>query len=96
MTGTGIGTGGEDVDYESDPEEAMLSLKMRRREASDDEDGGGESGNTEKPLRSIDSDDESEGQGTAAVYEDGEEYVEEEEEELYGKLRLWLRKRLRE
>lgn len=88
MTGTGTGTGGEDVDYESDPEEAMLSLKMRRREASDDEDGGGESGKTEKPLRSIDSDDESEGQGAAAVYEDDEEYVEEEEEEeeLYGEV----------
>ncbi|MCE3050816.1 hypothetical protein HAX54_048242 [Datura stramonium] len=80
------GTGGEDVEYESDPEETKLSLKMRRREASDDEDEGGqgeESGKAENSLRSIDSDNESEGQGAPAVYEedeDEEEYVEEEEE----------------
>lgn len=79
------GTGGEDVEYKSDPEETKLSLKMRRREASDDENEGEESEKAEKPLRNIDSDNESEGQGAPAVYEDDEEYVdeEEEEEELY-------------
>ncbi|KAL0294724.1 UNVERIFIED_CONTAM: hypothetical protein Sradi_6872600 [Sesamum radiatum] len=30
----------EEIEYESDPEEAKLSLKMRRREASDDEQDG--------------------------------------------------------
>ncbi|KAL0425063.1 UNVERIFIED_CONTAM: protein MLN51 [Sesamum radiatum] len=82
----------EEIDYESDPEEAKLTLKMRRREASDDEeDEGGEI--REKPRRTIlDSDGESE--GAPAEYEDeyeeeeedydlGEEYVEEIEEARY-------------
>ncbi|MCD9643564.1 hypothetical protein HAX54_031147 [Datura stramonium] len=68
----------KDVEYESDPEEAKLSLKMRRREASDDEEEEGEK--TEKSHRRVDSDDESEGQGAAAEYE--EDVVEEEEEDL--------------
>ncbi|XP_011080951.1 uncharacterized protein LOC105164085 [Sesamum indicum] len=79
----------DEIEYESDPEEARLILKTRRREASDDEeDEGGEI--TEKPRRTIvDSDGESE--GAPAEYEDeyeeeeehydlGEEYVEEMEE----------------
>ncbi|KAL0380431.1 UNVERIFIED_CONTAM: protein MLN51 [Sesamum angustifolium] len=82
----------EEIDYESDPEEAKLTLKMRRREASDDEeDEGGEI--REKPRRTIlDSDGEPE--GAPAEYEDeyeeeeedydlGEEYVEEIEEARY-------------
>ncbi|KAL0463892.1 UNVERIFIED_CONTAM: protein MLN51 [Sesamum latifolium] len=66
----------EEIEYESDPEEANLTLKMRRRDASDDEeDEGGEI--REKPRRTIlDSDGESE--GAPAEYED--EYEEEEED----------------
>ncbi|KAL0429827.1 UNVERIFIED_CONTAM: protein MLN51 [Sesamum radiatum] len=66
----------EEIEYESDPEEANLTLKMRRREASDDEeDEGGQI--REKPRRTIlDSDGESE--GAPAEYED--EYEEEEED----------------
>lgn len=91
------GVGEEGVDYESDPEEAKLSLKMRRREASDDEEEtGGErekQERREKPPRRIDSDGELEEQGGVAEYdeEEGEEseydeeyeeeYVDEEEEE---------------
>ncbi|XP_042490615.1 protein MLN51 homolog [Macadamia integrifolia] len=76
--------GGEEVDYESDPEEAMLTLAMRRREASDDEEGDGEE--KEKPLRKdlrpgTVSDGESEGEGGAPAYDD-EESEEEEEEEV--------------
>ncbi|CDO98074.1 unnamed protein product [Coffea canephora] len=83
----------EEVEYESDPEETKLSLKMRRREASDDEEEEGgdgedsERGEAFKPRRRIvDSDVESDGQGAAAEYEDEEEeeedYGEEEEDEL--------------
>nr|GLL21167.1 uncharacterized protein LOC109189286 [Ipomoea trifida] len=90
------GVGEEGVDYESDPEEAKLSLKMRRREASDDEEEtGGErekQERREKPPRRIDSDGELEEQGGVAEYdeeegeeseydEEYEEYVDEEEEE---------------
>ncbi|XP_042064336.1 protein MLN51 homolog isoform X1 [Salvia splendens] len=64
----------EEVEYESDPEEAKLSLKMRRREASDDEEEEAEQG--WKPPRRIESDGESE--GAAAEYE--EELDEEEED----------------
>lgn len=64
----------QEIEYESDPEEAKLSLKLRRREASDDEeeeeDGGGNRG--EKPPRRID-DSDGESEGAAAEYEDGEE-----------------------
>lgn len=79
-----MATGGEEeVEYESDPEEAKRSLAMRRREASDDEEG--EEDRREKPtvdrrvgIRS----DESDGQGGAADYEDDEELgVEDDEEE---------------
>lgn len=67
----------EEIEYESDPEEAKLSLKMRRREASDDEEEAEERGNPRvKPPRRIESDGESE--GAAAEYE--EELDEEEED----------------
>ncbi|KAI3455395.1 hypothetical protein Pfo_012058 [Paulownia fortunei] len=80
----------EEIEYESDPEEAKLSLKMRRREASDDEEEGGGNRREKPPQRIDDSDGESE--GAAAEYEDeleeeeedydlDEEYVEEEIEE---------------
>lgn len=83
----GVGEAAE-VEYESDPEEAKLSLNMRRREASDEEEEE-ERERREKPPRRIESDGESEGQGAAAEYDDDEEeeeydeeeYVEEEEEE---------------
>ncbi|KAK4413888.1 protein MLN51 [Sesamum alatum] len=66
----------EEIEYESDPEEGKLTLKMRRREASDDEEEEG-GGIREKPRRTIrDSDGESE--GAPAEYED--EYGEEEED----------------
>eukprot|EP00262_Sarcandra_glabra_P000193 TRINITY_DN10285_c0_g1_i1.p1 TRINITY_DN10285_c0_g1~~TRINITY_DN10285_c0_g1_i1.p1 ORF type:complete len:658 (-),score=139.38 TRINITY_DN10285_c0_g1_i1:420-2393(-) len=76
---------GEEADYESDPEEALLPLTMRRREASDDEDGEGDE--REKPVRVdprvvIGSDGESDGQGGAPGYEDEESEIEEEEEEI--------------
>ncbi|KZV56086.1 hypothetical protein F511_06103 [Dorcoceras hygrometricum] len=81
---------GEEVEYESDPEETKLSLKMRRRVASDDEEEEGES-RREKPIRRID-DSEGESEGAAAEYEDeldedeedyeeDEDYVDEEIEE---------------
>ncbi|KAJ0977871.1 hypothetical protein J5N97_013345 [Dioscorea zingiberensis] len=41
---------GEEQDYESDPEDALLPSAMRRREASDDEDGDRSEGG-EKPRR---------------------------------------------
>ncbi|KAL1551485.1 protein MLN51 isoform X2 [Salvia divinorum] len=74
----------EEIEYESDPEEAKLSLKMRRREASDDEEEAEQGG---KPPRRIESEGESE--GAAAEYEEeldeeegdydlDEEYAEEE------------------
>lgn len=67
----------EEIEYESDPEEAKLSLKMRRREASDDEEEAEERGNPRvKPPRRIESDGESE--GAAAEYE---EDLDEEEED---------------
>lgn len=71
----------EHIEYESDPEATKMSLKMRRREASDDEDGG------EKPVRRVDEFD-GESEGAAAEYEDDleeQDYVEEEIEEAnYG------------
>ncbi|KAG8483397.1 hypothetical protein CXB51_022231 [Gossypium anomalum] len=81
-----MATTGEEVEYESDPEEVKRSLAMRRREAaSDDEDN-----NTEPRMdrKTVVHSDESDGQGGAADYDDGEEeldleesYDEEEEEE---------------
>ncbi|XP_073040117.1 protein MLN51 homolog [Primulina eburnea] len=85
----------EHIEYESDPEETKMSLKMRRREASDDEEEveGGEDGGV-KTVRRVDEFD-GESEGAAAEYEDDleeedyydldEEYVEEEiEEAKYG------------
>lgn len=78
------------TEYESDPEEAMMSLKMRRREASDDEDGEQVVEDREGEKREVshhpraaiaDSEAESDGQGGAAEYDD--EYEEEEEQEEY-------------
>ncbi|PON58926.1 Btz domain containing protein [Trema orientale] len=77
--------GAEEVDYESDPEEAKRSLAMRRREASDDEEGEG----SEK-LRGVDRrggihSDESDGQGGAAEYDEEDELgLEDDEEDLGG------------
>ncbi|XP_050384715.1 protein MLN51 homolog [Argentina anserina] len=76
--------GAEDVEYESDPEEAKRSLAMRRRAAaSDDEEGEGEGREKSRPDRSAPahSDDESDDQGGAAEYDDDDELVEDEEEE---------------
>lgn len=79
--------GEEEVDYESDPEEAKRSLAMRRREASDDEEGEGREGQRrEKPTvdwRVGTQSDESDGQGGAADYDDDDDElgVEEDEEE---------------
>ncbi|XP_077212111.1 protein MLN51 homolog isoform X1 [Tasmannia lanceolata] len=76
---------GEEAEYESDPEEAVLQLATRRREASDDEEGEGEEreNQTRIDLRvGIGSDGESDGQGGAPGYEYQEESeIEEEEEE---------------
>lgn len=75
----------EDVDYESDPEEAKRSLAMRRREASDDEEGEGEGGEGRRTIRrmGIHSDD-SDGQGGAAEYDDDDELGEEVDEDETG------------
>lgn len=73
---------GEEEEYESDPEEAMMPLAMRRREASDDEQGDGD-GRDKKPISwaRIGSDSESDGQGAPQVYDDEESDIEEEREE---------------
>lgn len=78
--------GAEEVDYDSDPEEAKRPLAMRRREASDDEEGEGGGGEKRRADRrgGINSD-ESDGEGGAAEYEDDEEELgleDEEEEEI--------------
>ncbi|XP_058111486.1 protein MLN51 homolog isoform X2 [Magnolia sinica] len=79
-----VEVGEEEAEYESDPEESVLPLAMRRREASDDEDGDAEeAGREKKPVAraGIASDGESDGQGGAPGYEDEESEIEEEEEE---------------
>lgn len=74
---------GEEADYESDPEEAMLPLAMRRRKASDDEEGDVERREKKPAARAgIGSDGESDGQGGAEVYEDEDSEIDEEEEEV--------------
>jgi hypothetical protein len=80
----------EDVDYESDPEEANRSLlTMRRREASDDEEeereGEGDRDDDDsvksEDLRVRVRSDDSDGEGGVADYDDDDnEEVEEEEE----------------
>ncbi|XP_042061983.1 protein MLN51 homolog [Salvia splendens] len=67
----------EEVEYESDPEEAKLSLKMRRREASDDEEEAEQGG---KPPRRIESDGESE--GAVAEYEEELDDYDLDEEDI--------------
>lgn len=75
---------GGGAEYESDPEEAMLSHALRRREASDDEEGDGEERAKNPAARVlIGSDGESDGQGGAEVYEEEESEIEEEVEEEY-------------
>ncbi|CAH9146738.1 unnamed protein product [Cuscuta epithymum] len=78
----GARVGEEDVEYESDPEEAKLSLKMRRREASDDEEESCEESEKQIPPRRIDSDGESDRQGGFADFEEEEEDGEEGEDGL--------------
>ncbi|XP_072966593.1 protein MLN51 homolog [Typha angustifolia] len=72
----------EEVEYESDPEDSLLPA-MRRREASDDEDGEGSDGG-KAPVKDkragIGSDGDSDGQGGAEVYDDEEDYDEEDED----------------
>ncbi|XP_073007797.1 protein MLN51 homolog isoform X1 [Typha latifolia] len=79
MAGTG-----EEMEYESDPEDVPLP-SMRRREASDDEDGEGSDGRKtagKDVMHPIGSDAESDGQGGAQVYdEEDAEYEEEEVDE---------------
>lgn len=79
----------DDVDYESDPEEAQRSLlTMRRREASDDEEeeerGVGERDDDDsvksEDLRVRVRSDDSDGEGGVADYDEDDEEVEEEEE----------------
>ncbi|KAM0017421.1 putative Btz domain, protein MLN51 plant [Helianthus debilis subsp. tardiflorus] len=71
----------DEDEYESDPEQAKLSLKMRRRTvASDDEeedDGGGDNARVRVGESRV-SDYESDGQGAAAEYEDEDEDDDEE------------------
>ncbi|KAL4334999.1 hypothetical protein GQ457_07G031960 [Hibiscus cannabinus] len=80
-----MATTGEEVDYESDPEEAKRSLAMRRREAaSDDEEGErGEANNTVARVdqRAVIHSDESDDQGGAADYDDEVEELDLEEDE---------------
>lgn len=82
---------GEEQDYESDPEDALLPSAMRRREASDDEDGDRSEGG-EKPRRDrlvgIGPEGELDDEGAAPEYEDeeeldGDEYEEYEEDEEF-------------
>ncbi|XP_073141664.1 protein MLN51 homolog [Henckelia pumila] len=73
----------EDIEYESDPEELKMSLKMRRRQASDDEEEGGDDGE-EKPVRRVDEFD-GESEGAVAEYEDDleeEDYYDLDEENM--------------
>ncbi|XP_057514814.1 protein MLN51 homolog [Actinidia eriantha] len=79
-------TAEEEVEYESDPEEAKRSLTMRRREASDDEEEEeGDGDERKRPVRRIDprdeigSDGELDGQGAPEEYYDEESEIEEEE-----------------
>ena len=86
--------GEEELEYESDPEEAKLLLKMRRREASDDEDEeeeeaeeDGEEEERDLPPRRTDSRAgivsgyESDGQGAPADYDEEGSEIEEEYED---------------
>ncbi|XP_038693622.1 protein MLN51 homolog isoform X2 [Tripterygium wilfordii] len=77
--------GEEELEYESDPEDAKRSPAMRRRQAASDDEEGEREVSEEKPImhhRAPMHSDESDSQGGAADYDehDEEEYVEEEEE----------------
>lgn len=82
----------EDVEYESDPEEANISLTMRRREASDDSEGEEDDTVNTKDRRVRVHSDDSDGEGGVADYDEGgveeelEEDLEEEEEEEYDEV----------
>ncbi|XP_039005924.1 protein MLN51 homolog isoform X1 [Hibiscus syriacus] len=82
-------TGEEELEYESDPEEAKRSLAMRRREAAsdDEEDEREEANNTEARVdrRAVIHSDESDDQGGAADFDDDEEELDfdDDEEEVY-------------
>ncbi|OAY68769.1 hypothetical protein ACMD2_09730 [Ananas comosus] len=68
-----------EVEYESDPEDAPLPTMRRREAASDDEDGEGAAPPPPKDLRGrAGSDVESDGQGGAQVYDEEEEFEEDE------------------
>ncbi|KAH9605576.1 hypothetical protein KSS87_022638 [Heliosperma pusillum] len=69
----------DNIDYESDPDEVKMSLKMRRREASDDENDVVDDDGSE----AVDSRGESDGQGGAADYDDDENDVVEDEAVYY-------------
>ncbi|XP_038718078.1 protein MLN51 homolog [Tripterygium wilfordii] len=73
--------GEEELEYDSDPEDAKRSLSMRRREAASDDEEGEREVSEDKHRAPIHSD-ESDGQGGAADYDEDEdeEYVEDEEE----------------
>lgn len=73
----------EDVEYDSDPEEAKRSLTMRRRrEASDDEEGEGGGSDKRDDLHVTIHSDDSDGEGGVAEYYDDDEEEELEEEEV--------------
>lgn len=89
----------EDVEYDSDPEEAKGLLTMRRREASDDEEGEEEETVKREDRRVGARSDDSDGEGGVADYDEEdnddddveveleedveEEEYEEAEEEVY-------------
>lgn len=78
---------GEELEYDSDPEDALRPSLMRRRVASDDENGEGSCGEREietirRDRLRVGSDDESEGEGSARGYGDEEDYEEQDEEEM--------------
>ncbi|KAL5973012.1 hypothetical protein ACLOJK_039819 [Asimina triloba] len=81
-----VEAGAEEADYESDPEESVLPLAMRRREASDDEEEGDDEGGGREsrslPRAGIASDGESDGQGGAPAYDDEESEIDDDEEEI--------------
>ncbi|KAE8688582.1 CASC3/Barentsz eIF4AIII binding, putative isoform 3 [Hibiscus syriacus] len=82
-------TGEEEVEYESDPEEAKWSLAMRKREAAsdDEEDEREEAKNTEARVnwRAVIHSDESDDHGGGADYDDDEEELDldDDDDEVY-------------
>ncbi|KAF0898491.1 hypothetical protein E2562_008092 [Oryza meyeriana var. granulata] len=75
------GTGDDEEEYVSDPDDAPLP-EMRRREASDDE--GSEEGRRPPRARIGSDNDDDDGQGAAEVYEN--EAYEDDDEEYYDDL----------